>query len=225
MIYFMRKITLLIGLIILISACAENPDQPIQSDVIDLPEHITDSDTSVEEALSARRSVRSFSNEAMSISEIGQILWAAQGITSHDGKRTAPSAGPTYPLEVYVSVRNVKDLDPGVYHYLPEKHRLERIYSGDFSDNLKSMAYSQQHIKDAAAVLIMTAVFERTEKVFGTDAEKYVYMEAGHAAQNVYLQCESLDVGTVVVGSFESDRIKTTFALDGDPLYLIPLGK
>ncbi len=183
---------------------------------------------SVEGALSERRSVREYRDEALSLQEISQILWAAQGITAPQfGGRTAPSAGATYPLEVYLVVRKAQGVGPGVYRYLPQDHKLMEILEDDVSGQLARAALGQTFVSEAPVNLIFSAVFERTTTRYGERGIQYVYMEVGHAAQNVYLQAQSLGLGTVVAGAFDDRRVKDILNLAEEevPLYIMPVGK
>jgi len=172
---------------------------------IKLPEPIYKSNISVEEALSKRRSIRTYSGENLTIEEVSQLLWAAQGITSPWGGRTAPSAGALYPLELYLIVGDIEGIDKGVYKYRPEEHELEKVAEGDKRAELAEAAVRQEHVRDAAIDIVFTAVYARTTWKYGERGVRYVYMEAGHAAQNVYLQAVSLNLGTVVIGAFFDD--------------------
>jgi len=182
------------------------------------------SDTSVEEALSKRRSIRTYSGEELSIEEVSQLLWAAQGITGKG--RTAPSAGALYPLELYLVVGDVDGLDKGVYKYRPVEHQLEKMVDGDKRVELAEAAGGQECVKDAAIDIVFTAVYERTTWKYGERGIRYVHMEAGHAAQNMYLQAVSLDLGTVVIGAFIDDRVKDLVNAEEQevPLYIMPVG-
>lgn len=185
---------------------------------------------SVEEALARRRSVREYLEEPLSVEEISQIMWAAQGVSEiHNGFRTAPSAGGTYPLEVYLVVKTggVKGLEPGVYKYSPRKHSLRLVRSGDFTRELYEAALEQPWVADAAANIVITAVYRRTTRRYGERGIRYVHMEAGHAGQNVYLQATALGLGSVVIGAFIDERVHELLGRPADehPLYIIPLGK
>ncbi|MGQ9622803.1 MAG: SagB/ThcOx family dehydrogenase [Candidatus Caldatribacteriaceae bacterium] len=195
---------------------------------IPLPAPRFDSDTSVEEALVQRRSRRSFALLPLSLEEVAQILWAACGVTDQSrGFRTAPSAGALYPLEVYLVVGNVESLLPGVYRYLPEAHALVRIFEGNKRRELFEVGLFQGSILEAPAVLVFTAVYERTTRKYGERGIRYVHMEVGHAAQNVYLQAEALQLGTVVIGAFQDEGVRKVLRLPSGehPLYLMPVGK
>ena len=174
-----------------------------------------------------RRSVRNYTGEPLTLAEVSQLLWAAQGITSPSGGRTAPSAGALYPLEIYLLAGEVTDLPAGIYHYLPVEHALNPVVGGDQRQVLYEAALSQSAVKDAAAVIVITAVYERTTVKYGERGFQYVYIEVGSAAQNIYLQAFSLDLGTVFIGAFHDDQVKLILQLSGDetPLGIMPVGR
>lgn len=188
--------------------------------VIQLPQPSLQGKMSVEEALAKRLSMRDFSGEALTEAEISQLLWAAQGITRSWGGRTAPSAGALYPLETYLVLRN------GFFHYVPKVHQLSRLSDQNLLTPLASAALGQQCVREAPAVIVITAVYERIERKYGNRGERYVKVEAGHAAQNILLQAVSLELGAVPVGAFDDGRVKKALGLPGqhEPLYLIPVG-
>lgn len=233
MIYKLSSISLVFicGLII---SCAGSPlpdssvnHSPSVSQNIHLPAPDLEGDTSLEETLHRRRSIREYSADPLNLSEISQLLWAAQGITDPTGKRTAPSAGALYPLEIYLVAGNVDGLAPGVYRYIPADHSLTSFLKHDPRNKLHSAALSQDAVKDAPAVLVIAAVYERTAGKYGGRGDRYVHMEAGAAAQNIYLQAESLNLGTVFIGAFHDDQVKKALQLQGQeqPLGLLPVGK
>lgn len=197
------------------------------TETIALPEPQHKGQTSVEEALSKRRSVRDYKDEPLTLAEVSQLLWAAQGITNPDGFRTAPSAGALYPLELYVVAGNVKDIAAGVYKYRVGAHELAMVTPGDRRGELAAVALDQSCIKEAAIDFVFAGVYERTTRKYGERGIRYVYMEVGHAAQNVYLQAVSLGLGAVVVGAFEDDKIKKVVGMADDerPLYIMSVGK
>ncbi len=195
---------------------------------IKLPEPQYDSSISIEQAMLERRSVRVYKDEPLTLSEVAQLLWSAQGITnSKRGFRTAPSAGALYPLELYVVIGNVDGIAEGVYKYMPDKHELVKVREGDVRDKLAIAALGQTCISEGAIVIIFSAVYERTTRKYGDRGVMYVYMEVGHAAQNVCLQAVSLNLGTVVVGAFRDDEVSTILNLPDEeqPLYILPVGK
>lgn len=193
---------------------------------IKLPEPDKESKTSLETALLERKSVRSYSDQALGLAQAGQLLWAAQGVNRPGGYRTAPSAGALYPLEVYFLAGQVEGLAAGLYHYQPQNHALERIQAGDKRAALSEAALNQDSITEAPAVIIITAIYQRTMVKYGQRGEQYVHMEVGSAAQNIYLQAVSLELGTVFIGAFYDDLVQTTLGLAEDeiPLCLMPVG-
>lgn len=184
---------------------------------------------SVEEAILRRRSRRSYTDEPLSLHDISQLVWAAQGITEPaTGKRAAPSAGATYPLEVYVVVgtNGVTGLADGVYRYNPVKHQLENVLKGDLRSDLADAALGQDWVREAPVNIVIAAVYERTTGRYGDRGIRYVHMEAGHVGQNLYLQAEARGLGVVVVGAFHDDQVQKLLRLPADekPLYIIPVG-
>jgi SagB-type dehydrogenase family enzyme len=192
---------------------------------IKLPRPSYASTTSIEKALTKRRSIRKYGLAPLTPSEISQLLWAAQGITNQRGFRTAPSAGATYPLELYVIVQNAVGIDKGIYRYIPQGHKIVKIKEADKVDFDKITR--QGWIAESAVVFAITAVYKRTTGRYGKRGVMYVHMEAGHAAQNIQLQGTSLDIGSCVVGAFINSEVTKLLNLSSEeePLYLIPAGK
>lgn len=200
------------------------PPDPIE---LKLPEPRHDSDVSLEKALLKRRSARDYTGESLTLNEVSQLLWAAQGITDPRGLRTAPSAGATYPLETYLVVGDVGNVTPGVYRYDPSRHKLVMVLDGDLRADLAAAALGQSFVEEGAINIVFTAIYERTTRRYGDRGIRYVHMEAGHAAQNIYLQASALNLGTVVVGAFHDDRVREILSLpqQEQPLYIIPVGR
>lgn len=200
----------------------KTPEQKIK-----LPKPRQKGKISVEEALLSRRSVREYSSKPLTVSDLSQLLWAAQGITRAGGYRTAPSAGATYPLEVYLVTGNVEELPSGIYKYDPRAHDLTLIAAGDKRSDLSRAALGQECIERAPASLVFSAVYERTTGRYGERGRRYVHMEVGHAAQNVYLQAAALNLGTVVIGAFHDDRVRKLIQMPSkeEPLYIMPVGR
>jgi SagB-type dehydrogenase family enzyme len=175
---------------------------------------------SLEEVIASRRSMREFTDQALSWSYISQLLWSAQGMTDPAGLRTAPSAGALYPLEIYVA------LPDGAYHYLPPGHAVEPVSAGDLREDLWQAGRRQDALRQAPAIFVIAAVYERTEAKYGERAERYVHLEAGHAAQNMLLQAVALELGAVPIGAFYDEQVQAALGLPADqrPLYLIPVG-
>jgi len=194
---------------------------------VTLPAPQFDSRTSIEESLLERRSVRQYRDKELTMGELSQLLWAAQGVTSSRGYRTAPSAGALYPLEIYITVGKVSDLSPGIYKYEPDEHKLLKICDGDKRINLWRAALEQSPIRNAPVVLVFCAIYERTTRKYRKRGLRYVHMEVGHAAQNVCLQAVSLGLDTVVIGAFNDKEVKRVLNLEADewPLCIMPAGR
>jgi SagB-type dehydrogenase family enzyme len=197
------------------------------SQLISLPAPTLTGDVSVETALQKRRSIRSYTQEPPTLEDIAQLLWAAQGVTSHNGFRTAPSAGALYPLEVYIVSGNISGLEEGIYRYLSHQHELTLVHSGDHRRQLAAAALGQACVREAPATIIFTGISSRITGKYGQRGIQYMMMEAGHAAQNVCLQAVTRQIGVVPVGAFKEDQVRKILQLDNTelPLYLIPLGK
>jgi len=209
-------------------ATEPTPTPPTNTTTLPLPEPRFDSDVSVEQALLQRRSVRDYTDAPLTLDEISQLLWAAQGITEPTrGFRTSPSAGATYPLETYLVAGTVEAVSAGVYRYDPAENKLMEVRDGDIRAELASAALGQRFIEEAAISIVLSAVYERTTNRYGDRGIRYVHMEAGHAAQNLYLQAVALDLGMVVVGAFHDDQVGNILRLPGEerPLYIIPVGR
>lgn len=196
--------------------------------LVKLPSPTFKSKNSFEEVLLLRRSIRSYKNKPINLSELSQILWAAQGITEKNyDLRTAPSAGALYPLEIYAIVGNVENLDSGVYKYIAKDHLLEKTLDGDKRIDLQKSALDQESIGECALAILIAAVFSRTSWKYGPRAKQYVYMEVGHCAQNILLQATSLQLGAVPIGAFYDEVVQKTLNLpkNKEPVYIIPIGK
>jgi SagB-type dehydrogenase family enzyme len=185
---------------------------------------------SLEEAIARRRSIRHFTNESISQSQLSQILWATQGVTDmRSGDRVVPSAGATYPLEILVVCgdNGTEGISAGTYHYNPENHSLTPYLKGDLRKELAKAALGQEYIYQAPLDIIIGAVYERTVMRYGARGERYVHIEAGHAGQNIYLQATALGLATVAIGAFHDEQVSEVLQLDKriKPLYIMPVGK
>lgn len=224
----MRCLVVLLSMVgvLHVAGCAAGPQAMVSptaapgDNEMPLPAPNLQGEMSLEEAIANRRSVREFTDEPLSFNEISQLLWAAQGTTDPRGLRSAPSAGALYPLELYVATAE------GAYHYLPRGHALQVVWEEDRRPDLWEAGLKQSALQEAAAILVVTAVYQRTEAKYGERAERYVKLEAGHAAQNILLQAVALELGAVPIGAFYDDQVQAALALPGDhlPLYLIPVG-
>ncbi len=197
---------------------------------IQLPSPSQKGSVSLEEAIARRRSIRDFTPEPISQSQLSQILWAAGGITNTRGRyRTVPSAGATYPLEIFaVCGRNsIEGIGAGIYHYNIDSHSLTLHYEGDVRLALARAALDQEFIYEAPVDIIICALYERTTGRYGARGERYVYMEVGHAGQNIYLQATALGLATVAIGAFNDEQVREVLRLDKQykPLYIMPVGR
>lgn len=192
-----------------------------------LPDPMGESGVSIESALRGRRSIRAYGKARLSLQEVAQLLWAAQGITHGGFMRTAPSAGALYPLETYLVAGDVENLPAGVYRYLPERHQLAQLLAGDLRDKLCRAAHHQGSVCSAPAAIVFSAVFSRTTGKYGRRGVRYVHMEAGAAAQNVALQAVSLGLGTVVIGAFDDEALRQAFSMPNgeEPMLIMPVGR
>lgn len=181
----------------------------------------------LEAALSARRSVREYAQAPLSLAEVSRLLWAAGGVVSSEGRRTIPSAGALYPLELHLVAGEVESLEPGRYRYRPEGHLLVAEEEGEMRAALCRACLGQECVRDCAAVVVIAAVALRTTARYGRRGLRYIDMEVGHAAQNVHLQAAADGLGTVVVGAFHDEEVRRLLGLStGEaPLALMPVGR
>ena len=223
------------------AAAAGAQDAKTPGELIPLPEVCHDGEVSLERAVADRRSVRNFADVSLSVVDLSQLLWAAQGVTEKSevppaawrggewrgGLRTAPSAGALYPRELYVVAGIVADLESGLYRSVPLEHSLERVGDGELRAAVGDAALRQRAISEAPAVLLIAAVYERTAIKYGERAERYVHMEVGAAAENAWLQAEALGLGAVFIGAFDDGAVKQALALpeDHEPLGIMPVGR
>jgi SagB-type dehydrogenase family enzyme len=199
--------------------------QTVSGKTIQLPSPDREGSMSVEKAISDRRSIRQYTTDPLSLETVSQTMWACQGIT-HDGwGRAAPSAGATYPLEIYLVVNRVEGLKPGLYHYLIQTHALKILKIQDLGQALSDAALGQSMIREAAFNIIIAADYERTATRYGSRAQRYVHIEVGHVGQNIYLQTEALGLGTVAVGAFDDQKVQHLLGIEEAVLYLMPVGK
>ena len=199
----------------------------VNSNIV-LPEPNKDGKLSVEEAIDKRISRRDFLEEPLSKESIAQILWAAQGISVDNvtgATRTAPSAGATYPIEIYLVAGEVENIPEGIYHYKYQKHELHAVAEGDSREELSAAALGQDFIASAPASIVLAADYDRTTGRYGDRGVKYVHMEIGHITQNIYLQAEALNMGTVAVGAFTDKKVQQLLKSQYEPLMITPIGK
>jgi len=191
-----------------------------------LPESDVDDGSALAEAFYNRRSVRDYAEHELTLAQVARLLWAAQGINDPSGLRTAPSAGALYPLELILLAGNVAGLKRGVYRYQVRRHALKLVAEGDFRPRLAKATQGQAWLADSAAVLAVTAIYERTTRKYGNRGKHYILIEVGHAAQNALLQAAVLGLGAAVVGAFDDAAVADVLGLPDfeHPLYLLPVG-
>jgi SagB-type dehydrogenase family enzyme len=196
---------------------------------VNLPSPISHGKMSVEEAISKRRSVRRFSAQPLTLEHLSQLLWSAQGITGTGGRRAVPSAGATYPLEVFAVVGDhaVPSLAAGIYHYNVDSHSLSLHKKGDSRPEIAEAALGQSVITTCPVDIIICALYTRTAYRYGKRGETYVHIEVGHASQNISLQAVALGLATVMIGAFDDKAIRKILKVEEQikPLYIIPVGK
>jgi len=185
---------------------------------IELPSFELAQATSLDQTLKQRKSVRDFQARPISKDQLSYLLWASTGIQRiEDGYefRTAPSAGALYPIETYVVANNVRKLEAGVYHYSIKAHQLEQLKQGEFRQQIARAALGQGMLAMAAAVFIWSAIFERCKWKYGQRAYRYIYLDAGHIAENLALAAVSLNLGSCEVGALYDDQVNAILDIDG----------
>ena len=215
-------------------AASENngPSKEDASKVIKLPEPRTDGGIAVEKALKERRSIRSFGKEGLTLDEVSQLLWAAQGVTDDKGHRTAPSAMARYPLQVYLLAGNVTGLPSGVYHYSPQGHSLTVMMQGNIDEYYNATAGFEAWIKTAPAIFVITGAIDSMNQMQGIqmpsqDLSRWVYVEAGAAAENLLLEVVSLDLASTYTAGFNANKTEELLGLpNGEvPIGVLPVGR
>lgn len=216
----LRRIT---PLILLLTLTFIGKEDLAMAKEIQLPQPVVKGKVSLEEAIAKRRSQRVFSKKELTLEQISQLLWAAQGITGKNGEhkfRSTPSAGALYPMEIYALAKD------GFYHYLPQKQALEVLSESDLRADLSSAALSQSSVSQAALDIVICAVYARVTAKYSERGKRYADIEAGHIAQNIHLQAVALGLGSLPVGAFSDEKVKGILKLPIDqvPLYIIPVG-
>jgi SagB-type dehydrogenase family enzyme len=197
---------------------------------IDLGPPSTEGGTPLWTAIVKRRSFRNFKDQPLSKKDISQLLWATQGITRRAMDfefRACPSAGALYPVETYLVLNNVTDINPGIYHYAIQSHNLEQLQKGDFRLKIAQAALDQDMAFAAGAVFVWTALFARAKWKYEQRAYRYVYLDAGHIAQNCALAAVALDLGTCQIAALYDEEVNVLLGIDGQEesvLYMSVVG-
>ena len=198
---------------------------------VDLPPPSQAQGGALESALAARRTVRAFTAKPLALAQLGQILWAAYGVTAHRGQRelkTVPSAGATYPLDIYAltGVRGVTGLDGGVYHYQPSSHALRLVKQGDQRLPAAGSCLGQNWTASAPVMIVISGQYSRCTAKYGQRGVMYTHVEAGCSAQNIFLQAQGLGLRAGIVGAFDGPALARLLGLpaDHEPLLVMPVG-
>jgi SagB-type dehydrogenase family enzyme len=197
---------------------------------IKLDEPSTEEGKKLWEVIRKRRSTRNFQDMPLKKTHLSQLLWAIQGITKREMGfefRACPSAGALYPVETYIVLHDVEDIEPGIYHYNVKNHELEQLKKGDFRLHIAQAALDQDMAYTASVVFVWTAVFQRSKWKYEQRAYRYVYLDAGHIAQNLALAAVSLDLGTCQIAALYDEEVNSLLEIDGTEesvLYLSAVG-
>ena len=216
------------GLLLLMLGIFWQPPAAPAAELIKLPPPAFKGSMSVEEALQQRRTVRFFTSRSLDLQQVSQLLWATQGITDPRGLRTAPSAGATYPLEIYLVAgdRGVTNLTPGVYRYRPGDHALELTLKGDHRTQVARACLSQSWMAAAPVMVVFAAEYQRCTARYGERGIRYTHMEVGHAGENLFLETQALGLAAGIVGAFTDKALRQTLHLpkEHEPLLVMPVG-
>jgi SagB-type dehydrogenase family enzyme len=196
---------------------------------VKLPKPVSEEKISVEQAIQKRRTVRSFRKKSLQSGQFSQLLWAAQGITEEGGyKRAAPSAGALYPMDVYavVGIGCVEEVNEGIYHYEPGAHTVSLNVDGEMRDQLAHAALSQMWMAQAPVNFIITAEYDRITGKYGQRGVRYAMIEAGHIAQNIFLQAQAMGLDAGIVGAFVDEDVVSVLKIPAShaPLIIMPVG-
>ena len=198
------------------------------AEAIKLPPPAHKGAVSVEEALARRRTVRRFASRSLDLNQVSQLLWGADGVSDPRGLRTAPSAGATYPLDLYLVVgeRGVATLTAGVYHYRPLEHVLKLVTPGELRPAVAHASLSQSWMAEAPVMVVITAEYRRCTARYGERGIRYTHMEVGHVGENLFLQAEALGMGAGIVGAFDDRAIASILKTPAqhEPLLIMPVG-
>jgi SagB-type dehydrogenase family enzyme len=207
--------------------CAAPNVTRLRPTLVSLPEPACAGSVSVEEAIARRRSSRRFGPQSLTLAEVGQLLWAAQGITGPDGGRAAPSAGATHPLTAHLVVERVEGIAPGVYAYEPAAARLRQVVQGSVANALVAAARHQEWIGAASAGIAISAEYGRSTVRYRERGYRYAHLEAGHAAENAHLEATALGLRSVIVGAFDDAALARVLSLGSGArsLCLLIVGK
>jgi SagB-type dehydrogenase family enzyme len=204
------------------------PSSGLAAEAIKLPPPATTGGMPLAEALQIRRTVRHFAIRCLDLAQLSQLLWEADGVSGSQGHRTSPSAGATYPVDLYLVVgeRGVTSLQAGIYHYEVTPHALMPVARGNFHPLVARACLSQAWMAGAPVMVVITGEYRRCTARYGERGIRYTHMEAGNVSQNLFLAAESLDLGAGIVGAFEDQALAQVLKLPPahEPLLVMPVG-
>ncbi len=210
-------------------------EMPYQGVPLTLPkiETLTFPSLTLKEAIINRQSHRLYRSDSLSLEELSYVLYMTQGVKRTRENlatfRTVPSAGARHPFETYLAIQSVSGLSPGLYRYLALSHELIQINaSNQFTEGLYQACLKQKMVKDAPVTFIWVADSYRTTFRYGMRGYRYLFLDAGHVCQNLYLVAEQLSMGTCAIAAFDDQAINQLMELDGQErfvIYLAPFGK
>lgn len=216
------------------SAVSTRPDQEPASFAprsIPLPPPEISAGPGIWEVLRKRRSTRDYRQDPLNLKELANLLWATQGVTVKAPApwfRTAPSAGALHPIDSYLIVNQTRGLAPGIYRLKVEDFTLELIKTGDFSARIAEAALDQDIARNAAVVFVWVAVIQRSRQKYRQRAYRYIYLDSGHLAQNLYLAATAMDLGCCAIAAFFDEEVNQIVGVDGTEettVYLATIGK
>ena len=185
---------------------------------IQLPKPKFDENIKFWEVLVRRQSIRNFSDEPITLMELSSLLFGMEGLTRifpQFAYRISPSAGGLYPIEIYPVINNVEELKPGVYHYNIPEHSLELLKKGDYRSEVAEGCLGQKMCYNSAVNFIWSAVIERSKWKYLQRCYRYIYLDCGHIAQNLYLVAEALNLGACCIGAIFDDELNRLIEIDG----------
>lgn len=222
MIFTLWSLIMAMGIMLLHPAVGQG------AEAIKLPAPARKGALTVPEALAARRTVRGFASRALDLAQVSQLLWDADGLSDPRGLRTSPSAGATYPLDLYLVVgeRGVNNLPAGVYSYLVAEHALKAVAPGEVRPAVVRACLHQTWMAEAPVMVVITGEYRRCTARYGQRGIRYTHMEAGNVSQNLFLAAEDLGLGAGIVGAFEDKALGQVLHLPPahEPLLVMPVG-
>ncbi|GAP13399.1 protein containg SagB-type dehydrogenase domain [Longilinea arvoryzae] len=184
-------------------------------------------------AMEVRKTIRQYSPQPLSLEELSYLLWVTQGVrritTRPSTARNVPSAGARHAFETYVLINRVDGLEPGLYRYIATQHALLLADGSlDINVRLTEACAHQEHVGNSAVTFFWVAVLERMYWRYGERGYRYLFLDAGHVCQNLYLAAEAIDSGVCAIGAYDDDALNAALGVDGEnqfTVYAATLGK